>query len=217
MKLLWLGKLDIIMTETEKLAKETNVDDNGKPINLSLEEKIARIKNIFRMISKLEGNLNPGDTKQITCGTVFRNTILIPKYIKIKPFRLAKIFKWLSENHKPYGNVFPTIPYFEQAKRETAENKMVDTWDEKYVNKKFSKGELSEAFKGVFEALPPKPTQEVKKHSQVALMRRMESQGKVYDVSQGKWVKKEEKSDSGLFVDPENALKKYKDSKMEVK
>ncbi|MCK5608369.1 hypothetical protein KAR91_41185 [Candidatus Pacearchaeota archaeon] len=166
-----------------------------------MEEKVARVKEFLRMIKKFE------EKRNVKCSSLLFETILLPQYINLESIRLSSMFKWLFLNWKQYSRPFPEVPDFETARKETATNKGTDTWEKEYVNKRHSPGEFSKAFSDVIKALPQKTTNNTKKHSQVALMEDMAAQGKVYDNTLGRWVKKEESDlESGYFVDPGEAL-----------
>jgi len=163
---------------------------------------------IANLVETLELHLNSGDKQTVICGDVFLNTILIPKYINLKQDRLKSMFKWLSENYRVFNNRFPAIPDFEQAKRETS-SYTADT-STKYKDVPQAPDEIVEAVRDVLSSFPSKPTKSIpkpKKHSHIALYRQMVKEGKVFDVSNGKWVDKNSKIE-GNIVDPAISLKK---------
>lgn len=193
------------LNNIESLANKTTHDISNRFINLSVEKKIFRIKEFARMVKKFEKNRNA------KCSELLFETILLPEYIKFTSFRLGSMFKWLFHNWKQYSRPFPEIPEFEEARKETATNKAIDTWEEGYVNKDYLPQEIADAFSEVKKILPQKiKVDTIRKHSQVALMEKMESEGKVYSVTHGCWVKKElEHKLPGAIIDPGKTLKKY--------
>jgi hypothetical protein len=170
-----------------------------------MEEKISRIKEFARMVKKFE------DNRSAKCSEILFETILLPEYIKFPSLKLASIFKWLFHNWKQYSRPFPEVPEFEQARKETATHKGIDTWDKDWVNKEHSPEDMSLAFSEVKKSLPQTiRVDSIKKHSQVSLMKRMAEEGKVYSVAHRVWVKKELKHKlPGQIVDPGATLKKY--------
>lgn len=189
----------------ESLANKITHDISNRQINLSMEEKVFRIKEFIRMTKKFE------DTRNAKCSELLFETILLPEYIKFTSYRLSSMFKWLFHNWKQYSRPFPEIPEFEEARKETTTNKAIDTWDKDWVNKEYLPSEMSLAFSEVKKSLPEKiKVSTIKKHSQVELMERMKSEGKVYCIEHRCWVEKKlEHKLPGVIIDPEKTLKKY--------
>lgn len=144
---------------------------------------------------------------QTTPGNALLELSLWPKYKNLTIERFEKICKWLTTNYEPYGNRFPTIAYFEKARRETS-SYSPDTFTT-YVNKKHSPVDIKEAFQHVKKALPVVESK-TKKKSQVKLMIGMEKAGKIYDVKNRAWIDKKYKSSitSGV-VDPTGSAAKF--------
>lgn len=201
---------DFTMNEMVKLANETMVDILNRKINLLLDEKILRIKEFNRMITKLE------KLRSINCPEILFKKILLPQYISMNSKRLSEMFNWLFLNWKQYARPFPEIPDFEQAKRET--NK--DLSPETYAPEKrtdfipYSDPRVREIFdelKGKFstkKSINRKTENAKNKPTQFELFERMAEAGKVYSVEHGEWLDKKYRDKiPGTIIDPSKKLK----------